>query len=270
MVLSFSSRRLITTVLLSLIFAFPLRLAADTHTVSKGESLYLIARWYQCPLETLKSTNGLSYDLIYPGQKLLIPEKDKITKNKITYYVRPNDTLYAIGLLYGVSYQSILKANGLTSAVIYPGQLLNILIEGNTYSTLASRGLLRANSVPVSRSDFDLMARLVTAEADSETYETKVAVAAVVLNRLGSPLFPKSIPAVINHIDEIGAYQFTPVLNGWINRPANNEARRAVLDALNGYDPTNGALYFFESWVTNPFLRSRQVSKVLDSFTFAF
>jgi LysM repeat protein len=251
--------------LLSLIFAFPLRLAAATHTVSEGESLCLIAQWYQCPLETLKTTNGLSHDLIYPGQKLLIPEKDKIT-----YYVRPNDTLYTIGLLYGIDYQSILKDNGLTSTVIYPGQLLNIPIEENTYSTLASRGLLMTKSVPVSRSDFDLMARLVTAEADSESYETKVAVAAVVLNRLGSSLFPKSVPAVINHIDEVGAYQFTPVLNGWINRPANDEARRAVLDALNGYDPTNGALYFFESWVTNPFLRSRQVSKVLDSFTFAF
>ncbi|HAG07989.1 MAG TPA: cell wall hydrolase [Desulfotomaculum sp.] len=214
MVLSFSSRRLITTVLLSLIFAFPLRLAADTHTVSKGESLYLIARWYQCPLETLKSTNGLSYDLIYPGQKLLIPEKDKITKNKITYYVRPNDTLYAIGLLYGVSYQSILKANGLSSASIYPGQLLNILIEENTYSTLASRSSLRTNSVPVSRSDFDLMARLVTAEADSETYETKGAVAAVGLNRLGSPLFPKSIPAVNLFFDEIRAFPFFPGFKG--------------------------------------------------------
>ncbi|HBQ28969.1 MAG TPA: cell wall hydrolase [Desulfotomaculum sp.] len=270
MVLFFSSRRLVATVLLSLIFAFPLRLAAATHTVSVGESLYLIAQSYRCPLETLKAANGLSDDLIYPGKKLIIPEKDKITKNKITYYVQPNDNLYTIGLRYSVSYQSILKANDHASTTIYPGQILNIPIGENTFLPLASRGLIKANGFPLSRSDFDLLARLVTAEADSESYKTKVAVAAVVLNRLGSPLFPKNIPAVINHIDEVGAYQFTPVLNGWINRPANDEARKAVLDALNGHDPTGGALYFFESWVTNPFLCSRPVSKILDSFTFAF
>jgi spore germination cell wall hydrolase CwlJ-like protein len=111
---------------------------------------------------------------------------------------------------------------------------------------------------------------LITAEADSESYLTKVAVGAVVLNRVRSGIFPNSIPGVIYQVDETGSYQFEPVLNGWINRPASEEARRAALDALNGVDPTNGALYFFESWVPNSWLQSRPVSLILDSFTFTY
>lgn len=265
MKLFFSSRCLTITILLILILTFPLRSIAATHTVNKGESLYLISQIYKYPVETLKIINNLNGNLIYPGQKLVIPEK-----NKLTYYVQPNDTLYTIGLRYNTSYKAIMKVNKITSTTIYPGQTLIIPVSNKTFLPQVSRGIIKINNFSLTRSDFDLLARLVTAEADCQSYKTKVAVAAVVLNRSHSPLFPKSIPAVINHIDEAGKYQFTPVLNGWINHPTNNEARRATLDALSGCDPTGGALYFFESWVTNPFLRSRPVSRIMDSFTFTY
>ncbi len=118
--------------------------------------------------------------------------------------------------------------------------------------------------------ELDLLARLITAEADSESYNTKVAVGAVVLNRVDSPLFPNSLAGVIYQIDSTGRYQFEPVLNGWINVKASPDAIRAAKEALSGTDPTKGALYFFESWVPNKFLKSMPVSIVLDSFTFAF
>ncbi|MGB9802588.1 LysM peptidoglycan-binding domain-containing protein [Desulfofundulus sp.] len=241
--------------------------AAATHTVSPGESLYLISRSYGITVDDLRQANGIYTDLIYPGQKLYIPDGNS-TGGSSTYVVRPGDTLYLIGLRYGVSFQSIKSANGLRSDVIYPGQKLTIPAGNNRGTSPAP--VSRGGPVNYSRSDFDLLARLITAEADSESYITKVAVGAVVLNRVKSGIFPNSIPGVIYQVDETGSYQFEPVLNGWINRPASEEARRAALDALNGVDPTNGALYFFESWVPNSWLQSRPVSTVLGSFTFTY
>lgn len=241
--------------------------AAATHTVSPGESLFLISRAYGTTVDALRRANGIYGDLIYPGQKLYIPDE-----SPGTYTVQPGDTLYLIGLRYGLTYQSIKAANGLTGDIIYPGQKL--VIPGNrsagTSPAPVSRGTISSGPVNYSRSDVDLLARLITAEADSESYLTKVAVGAVVLNRVKSGIFPNSIPGVIYQVDETGSYQFEPVLNGWINRPASEEARRAALDALNGVDPTNGALYFFESWVPNSWLQSRPVSLILDSFTFTY
>ncbi|RKO66866.1 LysM peptidoglycan-binding domain-containing protein [Desulfofundulus salinus] len=245
--------------------------AAATHTVSPGESLFLISRAYGTTVDALRQANGLYTDLIYPGQKLYIPEGNG-KGSPGTYTVRPGDTLYLIGLRYGVSFQSIKAANGLRSDLIYPGQKLIIPAANNwgTSPAPVSRSAINSGPVNYSRSDFDLLARLITAEADSESYITKVAVGAVVLNRVKSSIFPNSIPAVIYQVDETGSYQFEPVLNGWINRPASEEAKRAALDALNGVDPTNGALYFFESWVPNSWLQSRPVSVILDSFTFTY
>ena len=234
---------------------------AATHTVSPGESLYLIGRAYGVTVEELKRANGLQGDLIYPGQQLYIPAQSNL------YVVQPGDTLYLIGLHYGVSYQAIMAANGLTSSLLYPGQKLLIPAAGGG---TASRSGVYPGPISYSRADFDLLARLITAEADSCSYLTKVAVGAVVVNRVKSHLFPSTIPGVIYQVDETGSYQFEPVLNGWINRPASEEAKRAALEALSGVDPTNGALYFFESWVPNSWLQSRPVSRILDAFTFTY
>lgn len=250
-------------------FFFPSPASAAVHTVSPGESLYLLSQWYGSSVAAIKNANGLTGDLIYPGQKLFIPQ-DKAT----SYTVRPGDTLYFIGRYFGVSYSDIMLANGLTTTDIYPGQTLLIPApgagSGGTGAGQVSRGGVLAGRVPYARSDFDLLARLITAEADSESFLTKVAVGAVVLNRVLSPLFPNSIREVIYQVDEAGAYQFEPVLNGWINVAPSEEARRAAQAALNGADPTNGALFFFESWVPNKFLQSRPLSMILDSFTFTY
>lgn len=237
---------------------------AATHTVSPGESLFTVARAYGIDVQELKRANGLQGDLIYPGQQLYIPQPANL------YVVQPGDTLYLIGQRYGVGYQSIMAANGLTSSLIYPGQKLLIPAAGGGAVWTVSRGGVYPGPISYTRSDFDLLARLITAEADSCSYLTKVAVGAVVVNRVKSHLFPSTIPGVIYQVDETGSYQFEPVLNGWINRPASEEAKRAALEALSGADPTNGALYFFESWVPNSWLQSRPVSRILDAFTFTY
>ena len=102
----------------------------------------------------------------------------------------------------------------------------------------------RSSAMNSSASDLDLLARLITAEAGGESYEAQVAVGAVVLNRVRSSSFPGSISAVINQKTNSG-YEFTPVLNGNINRPAQASAVRAAHEALSGSDPTNNALFFY-------------------------
>ncbi len=118
-----------------------------------------------------------------------------------------------------------------------------------------------------SAKDIDLLARLVQAEAGGEPYPGKVAVAATVLNRVESPRYPNTIPGVIYQVSY--GYQYCPVRNGTINRPAGDEARRAVLEALEGNDPTGGALSFYnpaKSW--NAWIRSRPVLARIGSHLF--
>jgi len=116
-----------------------------------------------------------------------------------------------------------------------------------------------ASASGLSQSDIDLMARAVYGEARGEPYEGQVAVAAVILNRLESPLFPNTIPGVIY---QTGA--FTAVSDGQINLTPNETAYRAVRDALNGWDPSEGAIYYFNpSTATSKWIWSRpQIKRI--------
>lgn len=91
-----------------------------------------------------------------------------------------------------------------------------------------------------SQNDIRLMANAVHGEARGEPYEGQVAVAAVILNRVNSQLFPNTVSGVIF---EPGA--FTAVADGQIWLTPNETSKRAVLDAINGWDPTSSALYYF-------------------------
>nr|WP_239584123.1 spore cortex-lytic enzyme [Aquibacillus albus] len=91
-----------------------------------------------------------------------------------------------------------------------------------------------------SQNDIDLMANAVHGEARGEPHEGKVAVAAVILNRVESPTFPNTVSGVI-----FEPRAFTAVADGQIWLTPDDSARRAVLDALNGWDPTGEALYYF-------------------------
>ena len=88
--------------------------------------------------------------------------------------------------------------------------------------------------------DLDLLARLISAEARGEPYEGQVAVGAVVLNRVEHPSFPNSIAGVIY---QPGA--FSCLDDGQFDQPVAESAYRAAQDAMNGWDPTYGAIYYF-------------------------
>ncbi|AEF94058.1 cell wall hydrolase SleB [Desulfotomaculum nigrificans CO-1-SRB] len=157
--------------------------------------------------------------------------------SELSYTVHKGDTLSQICRDFNVSIGNLMRANNLKSTTIYPGQKLIIPEASVTAFGMAlSRG--------VSRDEIKLLARLIHAEARGETFEGKVAVGAVILNRLASPEFPNSISEIIMQRDG-GVYQFSPVQDGSINLEPDEESTRAALQALMGYDPSGGALFFY-------------------------
>lgn len=117
-----------------------------------------------------------------------------------------------------------------------------------------------------STSDIQLMARAINGEARGEPYEGQVAVGAVILNRVKSSKFPNTIAGVIY---ESGA--FTAVADGQINVPISEGSTvyKAARDAMNGWDPTNGAIYYFNpDTATNKWIWSRPLIKTIGKHRF--
>ena len=118
--------------------------------------------------------------------------------------------------------------------------------------TLAAMGI-RVPDASADRNTRALLARLISAEARGEPYVGQVAVGAVVLNRVRHPSFPNTIPGVIY---QSGA--FSCIADGQFDQPVADSAYRAADDALNGWDPTGGAIYYFNpSTATSAWIWSR-------------
>ena len=130
--------------------------------------------------------------------------------------------------------------------------------NGLTADGVAGSATLRAlgisDSSATSQSvDIDLLARLISAEARGEPYSGQVAVGAVVLNRIEHPSFPGTLSGVIY---QSGA--FSCLYDGQFDQPVADSAYRAARDALNGWDPSGGAIYYFNpSTATNGWIWSR-------------
>jgi N-acetylmuramoyl-L-alanine amidase len=118
----------------------------------------------------------------------------------------------------------------------------------------AAADALPSTAGGLSQSDLSLMAHVVYAEARGEPFEGQVAVAAVILNRLKDPSkFPHTVAGII--------YQplaFTSVQDGQINLTPNAQAKEAVMDAVEGWDPSHGATYYFDpATATSPWIWSK-------------
>ena len=132
-------------------------------------------------------------------------------------------------------------------------------------SLSASGSTSASYTAAIVSSDHRLLSKLVYAEARGEPYKGMVAVAAVVLNRVRSSSFPNTISGVIY---QKGA--FSCVSNGSINITPNNQSIRAALDALNGWDPTGGCLYYYNPRLTDDtWIRTRTVQTVIGNHYFA-
>lgn len=144
-------------------------------------------------------------------------------------------------------------------------------IESNSESSVEKvNSINRVSSVSrsetVDRNHLYVLAQVIEGEAAGEPYEGKVAVGAVILNRTESPDFPKTIPGVIYEKDA-----FESVTNGQYHRPLSDDSMRAAVDALNGNDPTNGALFFWNpSKATSKWIWSRPIVTTIGDHVFAY
>ena len=123
-----------------------------------------------------------------------------------------------------------------------------------------------ADSISSHTSDVQLLARAINGEARGESYEGQVAVGAVILNRVKHPEFPNTIAGVIY---QPGA--FTAVSDGQINVPIDEASSvvKAAQDALNGWDPTNGCVYYFNpNTATNKWIWSKQIVTTIGKHNF--
>ena len=147
------------------------------------------------------------------------------------------------------------------------GTILLLLIIITFFIFVASDGTEENISYAATSgtSDLQLMARAINGEARGEPYEGQVAVGAVILNRVKSSKFPNTIAGVIY---QSGA--FDAVSDGQINLTPNSTARKAAQDALNGWDPSGGCIYFYNPVTsTSKWIWSRPIVKKIGKHNFA-
>lgn len=231
----------------------------NTYTVKPGDSLFLIGQRFGVSVADLKAANCIWADTIYAGEVLTIPGNSSGAGN--TYTVQPGDSLYFIGQRFGVSVADLKAANGLWSDIIYVGEVLYIPAPSAPAPPSSGNNSWRNYS----DYELDLLARVVYSEARGEPYEGQVAVAAVVLNRVYSPGFPWTIEGVV-----FEPWAFTAVNDGQFWLTPNGTAYSAAQDALNGWDPSGGALYYFNPvTATSPWIWTRTVIKQIGNHLFA-
>jgi N-acetylmuramoyl-L-alanine amidase len=161
------------------------------------------------------------------------------TKEAVKYFQRKNNLK-----VDGIVGANTLKALGISSG----SNNTNVNATGN-----------------YSDADVALLTRLIYGEARGESYVGQVAVGAVVMNRIRSASFPNTMSGVIYQ-----SYAFTAVDDGQINLSPNSTARKAALDAINGWDPTYGALYYYNpSTATSQWIFSRPTTITIGNHVFA-
>jgi N-acetylmuramoyl-L-alanine amidase len=171
-----------------------------------------------------------------------------------TYTVQRGDTLFRVAQKTGLTINDIRERTGLNRTHLRIGERLKIPTSGNAITT----------EIPAS-GNLNLLAHLINGEAASEPYVGKVAVGGVVMNRIQNPRFPKTIAGVVYQ-----PHAFESVSNGIFNRPVNNESLRAAVDAISGWDPSGGALYFFNPAKTNnPWIWARSIVTQIGRHVFA-
>ena len=163
-----------------------------------------------------------------------------------------------------------LKADGVAGRATFAALGMNDSVKaldnqkgnGNGGQANANSGSSGSN---YTSSDLYLLAKCIHAEARGESYTGQVAVGAVILNRVDSPSFPNTIAGVIY---QNGA--FTAVSDGQINLEPNQQAMNAAQDALNGWDPTYGCIYYYNPAVaTSSWIFSRQTVTTIGKHVFA-
>lgn len=178
------------------------------------------------------------------------------------HIVQPGDTLWDIAMAHGISWQELAALNKIKDpAALQVGTRLRLPSAADNKLVLHD-----GSTVVVSPEEVDLLARVVQAEAGGEPFEGKVAVAAVILNRVRSSKYPNSVWEVLHQPG-----QFTPVQQGTLPKKAEASCMEAVRRALAGEDPTGGALFFYNPHTTRTpeYWATKQVIKRIGNHNFA-
>jgi len=174
------------------------------------------------------------------------------------YYTGSVDGVYGPKTVAAVKYFQ--RKNGLTQDGIVGAKTAAAM--GVTLTASSSETSSGGN---YSSGDSYLLAKCIYAEARGEPYTGQVAVGAVILNRVRSSKFPNSISGVIYQ-----PYAFTCVADGQINLTPDDNAKKAAQDALSGWDPTNGCLYYYNpATATSSWIWSRTVMLSIGKHNFA-
>ncbi|MCY6356833.1 spore cortex-lytic enzyme [Clostridium sp. ZS2-4] len=174
------------------------------------------------------------------------------------YYTKGIDGIYGYQTYTSVKYFQ--RKNGLIVDGITGNRTLVAL--GINPKTVNPDSTASASSQ--NNQDVILLARLINGEARGEPYEGQVAVGAVILNRVRNPKFPSTIAAVVY---QPGA--FTAIVDGQVHAEMQPDSIKAARDALNGWDPSGGAIYYFNpATATSSWIWSRPLIKVIGKHRF--
>ncbi len=255
--------------------------SAANYKVRQDDSLFKISKLFKTSVSTIKKDNKLKSDMLLKGQTLKVSAK--------VYTVKSTDTLYKIAAKNKVTLPNLRAANNKWNNSLKVGQKLILpgikptnaaakatpeIAKSTNVSTKALTTTAKSSTsdkgvISYTQSELDLLARLITAEATGQPYKAMVSVGAVVVNRVQSKEWPNTISKVINHVPA-GYYQFTPVKNGYIKKPASQTAIKAAKAALNGSDPTNGAMFYFDDSTNNEFLLAKKVAVKFGKMVFVY
>jgi N-acetylmuramoyl-L-alanine amidase len=268
----------ILIIMLGLIFShstYAFAVEYEVYQVKKGDSLWKISQNYKVSVEELKKINGLSKNILQVGQKLKLPLP---ADSDNRYVVKKGDNLWTLAKNNNTSVLDIKNANNMKENMLQIGQILVIPTStlASTTSTTSAKNTvatasLDSHEITYSKQEYEWLARIIEAEAEDEPYLGKVAVGSVIINRLQDDWFPDSIQGVIFQKSK-KVYQFSPIGNGRFNRvKPSKDSYKAATDALNGVDPTDGALYFFNPKLTSDkWIRTRTVAKNIGQHRFAY
>ena len=176
------------------------------------------------------------------------------------YFDGPVDGIY--GNKTSKAVRSFQRKNGLTAdGVAGPATLKALGMEQTSQNSGSSQ---TGSSGGNASGDVALLAKVISAEARGEPYDGQVAVGAVILNRIAHPSFPNTLAGVVY---EPGA--FTCMVDGQIDQPIASSAYQAARDALNGADPSGGAIYYFNPvTATSAWIWSRPLLTVIGKHRF--
>lgn len=223
------------------------------YVVRPGDTLYSLAKRTGTTVAALRELNGIGPDcLIRVGQRLVLPG----AANPVPAPAAKVEETVGVGRVYAV-----------VKPVSEAPQAAADLLEKTMPSVEPRPPAAPTAIIPCTEEERLLLARLVMAEAGNEPLEGQVGVAAVVVNRVRHPGFPKSVTAVIQ---EPGQFKSVELERVQAMVPTA-DAVAAVDRALSGEDPTNGAIFFYNpaKSVAMDFWRTRPVTAVIGGHNFA-